>query len=351
MRDMLVPSLESFRPPHPRRVRLLLRHPSRLPRPRLPCLLHVQPGPAQLRGYHRLGLCRCFPSSTTRRLHPATSRPWAALGLWALGLEVLRLPAHPPPHRGRLRTEEGWNRGDNPSGDTCQVGELTVGGCLPLDHSLRAPPPPDTSCVPINALSYSDDRCLLHATLPGLIHLTRLCIRATVANGGLVHMDKLQFYAFDIYDGRRRLLTLPVPYYGAVTQQPPPPPPQKWRASPSPRTSHPPLISPTSPTRPRSCASASTQLLSASSWPSGPSGLSSCPDSTTSPPQLPSFRNTSPTLPSRCVLTTGWFWASPAGDPRPSLRSQLSLGGQDAQVWSSARQPDFCLYTRRPHFH
>ena len=66
--------------------------------------------------------------------------------------------------------------GDNPSGDTYQVGELVVSGSLPLAHDICIPPGP--AGVPVNNLSYSDDRCLVQPTLPALVDLTRQCTRA-----------------------------------------------------------------------------------------------------------------------------------------------------------------------------
>ena len=147
---------------------------------------------------------------------PLHRLPWD-FGPWALKYYG-RLRIHPltddgfaPPYS----TEEGWNQGDNPSRDTYQTGELAVGGCLPLSESLHVPP--DATGVPINTLSYSDDRRLLHPDLSGLVELTRLCTRATVAKGGLVHMDKLQFFAFSVQSGTLRQRTQPVHYYNTVT--------------------------------------------------------------------------------------------------------------------------------------
>ena len=76
--------------------------------------------------------------------------------------------------------------------------------------------PLDASGVPVN-LSYSDDRRLLHPDLSGLVDLTRLCTKATVVQSGLVHMDKLQFYAISVQTGTLQQLSQPVPYYHTVT--------------------------------------------------------------------------------------------------------------------------------------
>ena len=49
------------------------------------------------------------------------------------------------------------------------------------------------------------------------VNLTRLCTRATVAKGSLVHMDKLQFYAFSVQTITLQQLSQPIPYYHTVT--------------------------------------------------------------------------------------------------------------------------------------
>ena len=103
-------------------------------------------------------------------------------------------------------TEEGWNQGDNPSGDTYQVS-----GSPPHPDDVRVPPTP--SGVPFSNLSYSDDRRLVRPTRSSLVDLTRLCTRATVAKGGLVHMDKLRFFALELDCSVLRLQQTPVPHY------------------------------------------------------------------------------------------------------------------------------------------
>ena len=108
-------------------------------------------------------------------------------------------------------TEEGWNQGDNPSGETYQVSELVVSGSLPHPDDVRVPATP--SGVPVSNLSYSDDRRLVRRTLSSLIDPTRLCTRATVAKGGLVHMDKLRFFALDLDGSVLRLQQTQVPHY------------------------------------------------------------------------------------------------------------------------------------------
>ena len=112
-------------------------------------------------------------------------------------------------------TGEGWNKGDNASGDTYEVGELVVGGCLPHSQDIRVPPGP--TGIPINNLSFSADRRLISPTLSDLASLTRLCTAATVAKGRLVRPEKLQFYALTAGDGVLRREEVPVPFYGVLT--------------------------------------------------------------------------------------------------------------------------------------
>ena len=145
-------------------------------------------------------------------LHGVLQLPWD-FGPWAMKYYG-RLRIHPltadgfaPPYV----TEEGWNQGDNPSGDTYQVGELVVSGSLPHPDDVRVPPTP--SGVPVSNLSYSDDRRLVRPTLTSLVDMTRLCTRATVAKGGLVHMDKLRFFALDLDGSALHLQQTQVPHY------------------------------------------------------------------------------------------------------------------------------------------
>ena len=90
-----------------------------------------------------------------------------------------------------------------------------MGGCLPHSQDIRVPPGP--TGIPINNLSFSDDRRLISPTLSDLVTLTRLCTAATVAKGGLVHPKKLQFYALTAPDGVLRQEEVPVPFYGVLT--------------------------------------------------------------------------------------------------------------------------------------
>ena len=145
-------------------------------------------------------------------LHSILQLPWD-FGPWAVKYYG-RLRIHPLAEDGFAPpyvTEEGWNQGDNPSGDTYQVGELVVSGSLPHPTDVRVPPGP--AGIPVSNLSYSDDRRLVRPTLPSLVALTRLCARATVAKGGLVHMDKLRFFALRLGASGPIQLTSPVPFY------------------------------------------------------------------------------------------------------------------------------------------
>ena len=139
--------------------------------------------------------------------------PWAVKYYGRLRIHPLTADGFAPPYV----TEEGWNQGDNPSGDTYQVGELVVSGSLPHFPDVHVPPCPGG--VPVSNLSYSDDRRLVRPTLPSLVALTRLCTRATVAKGGLVHMDKLRFFALQITDSGLDQVTSTVPYYLTPTSQ------------------------------------------------------------------------------------------------------------------------------------
>ena len=49
--------------------------------------------------------------------------------------------------------------------------------------------------------------------------MTRHCTRATVAKGGLVHMDKLRFFAVQLTDSSLHQVTSTVPYYLTPTSQ------------------------------------------------------------------------------------------------------------------------------------
>ena len=79
--------------------------------------------------------------------------------------------------------------------------------------------PPSPAAVPVSNLSYSDDRRLVQSTLPSLVALTRHCTRATVTKGGLVHMDKLRFFALQLTDSSVHQVTSTVPYYLTPTSQ------------------------------------------------------------------------------------------------------------------------------------
>ena len=138
-----------------------------------------------------------------------------APGLQPLSVKCYgRLRIHPLTEDGFVppySTEEGWNQGDNPSGDPCQAGELAVGGALPHPTDLCVPPSP--TGVPFSNLSFSDNRRLIRPNLQSLVTLTLLCTRAMVAKGGLVHMDKLWFFAFAIHNATLCQLAAPVPRY------------------------------------------------------------------------------------------------------------------------------------------
>ena len=112
-------------------------------------------------------------------------------------------------------TGEGWNQGDNASGDTYQVGELVVGGCLLHSQDIRISPGP--AGIPINNLSFSNNRRLICTSLSDLVALTRVCTAATLAKKGLVHPEKLQFFALTTTDGTLRKEVVPVPFYGVLT--------------------------------------------------------------------------------------------------------------------------------------
>ena len=76
------------------------------------------------------------------------------------------------------------------SGDAYQVGELVASACPPQSAHIRIP-----TRLPINNVTFSKDHRLLAPTASGT-HGQRLCTRATVAKGGLVHADKFYFFSF-----------------------------------------------------------------------------------------------------------------------------------------------------------
>ena len=154
----------------------------------------------------------CTPLHSILQL-PWDFGPWAVKYYGRLRIHPLAEDGFAPPYV----TDEGWNQGDNPSGDTYQVGELVVSGSLPHPTDVRVPPGP--AGIPINNLSYSDDRRLVSPTLPSLVALTRLCTRATVAKGGLVHMDKLRFFALRPEETGPVQLSSPMPFYLADTSR------------------------------------------------------------------------------------------------------------------------------------
>ena len=133
--------------------------------------------------------------------------PWAMKYYGCLRIHPLTADGFAPPYV----TEECRNQGDNPSGDTYQVGELVVSGSLLHLDDVRVPPTP--SRVPLSNLSYSDDRHLVRPALTSLVNLTRLCTRATVAKDGLVHMNKLRFFALDLDGSALRLQQTQVSHY------------------------------------------------------------------------------------------------------------------------------------------
>ena len=98
-----------------------------------------------------------------------------------------------------------------------------MGGCLAHFKDIRVPPGP--AGIPINNLSFSDDRRLISPTLSDLVSLTRLCTAATVAKEGLVHPEKLRFFALTAPNGVLRPEEVPIPFYGVPTSH-------KWSASP-----------------------------------------------------------------------------------------------------------------------
>ena len=148
----------------------------------------------------------CTPLHSILRL-PWDFGPWAVKYYGRLRIHPLAEDGFAPPYI----TDEGWNQGDNPSGDTYQAGEPVVHGSLPNPTDVRVPPGP--TGIPIINLSYSDDRRLVGPTLPSLAALTCLCSRATVAKGGLVHMDKLRLFALRLGESGLVQLTAPVPFY------------------------------------------------------------------------------------------------------------------------------------------
>ena len=79
--------------------------------------------------------------------------------------------------------------------------------------------PPSPAGVLVSNLWYSDDRRLVKLTLLSLVGLTKHCPRATVAKGGLVHMDKLRFFALQLTDSGLHQITFTVPYYLTPTSQ------------------------------------------------------------------------------------------------------------------------------------
>ena len=118
-------------------------------------------------------------------------------------------------------TKEGWNQGDNPLDDTCQVGKLVDSGNFPLLQDVQSSAAPGG--VPPNNLLYSDDRRLVWPTLPAFVNLTCRSIRATIAKGGLVHMDKLRFFGLrlDMFDLRMQealVLHYPTTTYNECSQ-------------------------------------------------------------------------------------------------------------------------------------
>ena len=139
--------------------------------------------------------------------------PWAVKNYGRLRIHPLTADRFAPPYI----TEEGWNQGDNPSGNTYQVGELVVSGSLahPPDVQVR----PGSAGVLVSNLAYSDDRRLVRPTISSLIALTRHCTRATVAKGGLVHMDKLRSFAHQIAHSSLAQVTSTVPYNLTLTSQ------------------------------------------------------------------------------------------------------------------------------------
>ena len=64
--------------------------------------------------------------------------PWAVKYYGRLRILALTTDGFAPAYI----TEEGWNQGDNLSGDTDQVGELVVSGSLPHSPDVRVPPAP-----------------------------------------------------------------------------------------------------------------------------------------------------------------------------------------------------------------
>ena len=69
--------------------------------------------------------------------------------------------------------DEGFNQGDNYSGEGYQASCLPVSGVLPAGNCIRLPPTPDE--MPVNNLVFSDDRRLLDPTIDGLTALTDAC--------------------------------------------------------------------------------------------------------------------------------------------------------------------------------
>ena len=139
------------------------------------------------------------------------SGPWAVRYYGRLRIHPLTKDGFAEPYvKG-----EGWNQADNISGDAYQVGELVVGGCLPLAQDIRIPPGP--TGIPVNNISFSDDRRLICPTVAEVALLTCLCTAATVAKGGLVHPDKLQLFAFNAPLGVIWQVTAAVPHYECPT--------------------------------------------------------------------------------------------------------------------------------------
>ena len=158
------------------------------------------------------------PSGSSAPTRPSPTAPlprsaqWRAGDHWPLpsrrsGMAVQR-PYVP---------EEGWNQGDSPSGDTYQVGELVVSGSLP--HTPEVQVPHRQTSVPVSNLSYSDNCRLVRPTLLSLVELMRHCTRVKVAREGLVHMDKLRFFALELTNSGLHQITSTVPYYLTPTSQ------------------------------------------------------------------------------------------------------------------------------------
>ena len=134
-----------------------------------------------------------------------------------------RLHIHPLSADGfapAFTPDEGFNRGDNYSGEKYQASRLPVSGVLPTGDSIRLPRTPDG--MPVNNLVFSDDRRLLDPTIDGLTALTDACVVATRNKGGLVHPSKLMFYKVVLIDSSISLAGAAVPAYQTATAPSPP---------------------------------------------------------------------------------------------------------------------------------